>query len=64
MVKISSRLGMTKNFMTLELTVYSTFDKKGKNKNYIITEQNKNEDECFGMSLSWTDNTHKLENPT
>ena len=46
-------------------TVYSTFDKKGKLKLYNYGTKIKYEDECFGMSFSWTRQyTHNPEDPT
>ena len=46
-------------------TVYSTFDKKGKLKLYNYGTKVKYEDECFGMSFSWTRQyTHNPEDPT
>ena len=46
-------------------TVYSTFDKKGELKLYNYGTKIKYEDECFGMSFSWTRQyTHNPEDPT
>ena len=46
-------------------TVYSTFDKKGKIKLYNYGTKIKYEDECFGMSFTWTRQyTHNPEDPT
>ena len=46
-------------------TLYSTFDKKGKLKLYNYGTKIKYEDECFGMSFSWTRQyTHNPEDPT
>ncbi len=46
-------------------TAYTTFDKKSKLKLYNYGSKIKYEDECFGVSVSWTRQfTHNPEDPT
>ena len=66
MVKISSQLGTTKNFMTFGTLQYiQHLIRKAKLKLYNYGTKIKYEDECFGMSFSWTRQyTHNPEDPT